>query len=160
MYVYVLLFCADYYENVGQLYIRDRTGEQKCTVTTSIWSKLPLCDTTHVSAAKAPPFILVYQECGVWYALMPGRTVFSLPSHCKSGFRVCVWQCSALRVWLLKSYPLHFAVLVCDVRNMSQVHMNSLYLFLWIFSMSLWNNVHSHSIDMLWLWYECTRWWM
>lgn len=45
---------------------------------------------------------------------------------------VCVWQCSALRVWLLKSYPLHFAVLVCvcDVRNMSQVHMNSLYLFL------------------------------
>ena len=131
-YVYVLLFCADYNENVGQLYIRDRTGEQKCTVTTSTWSKLPLCDTTHVSAANPPPFILVYQECGVWYALMPGRTVFSLPSHCKSGFRVCVWQCSALRVWLLKSYPLHFAVLVCvcDVRNMSQVHMNSLYLLL------------------------------
>ena len=121
------------------------------------------CAIPHMSLLpKPPPFILVYQECGVWYALMLGRTVFSLPSHCKSGFRVCVWQCSALRVWLLKSYPLHFAVLVCvcDVRNMSQVHMNSLYLFLWIFSMSLWNNVHSHSIDMLWLWYECTRWWM
>ena len=54
MYTYVFLFCADYNENVGQLYIRDRTGEQKCTVTTSTWSKLPLCDTTHVSAAKAP----------------------------------------------------------------------------------------------------------
>ena len=88
------------------------------------------CAIPHMSLLLKPPFILVYQECGVWYALMPGRTVFSLPSHCKSGFRVCVWQCSALRVWLLKPYPLHFAVLVCDVRNMSQVHMNSLYLFL------------------------------